>query len=217
VFASVVLADEINRATPKTQSALLEVMDRGKITVDGEAHSVGVPFMVVATQNPVDYEGTFPLPESQMDRFLMRLAMGYPQPADELSILRSAKAGYDSIALNPVVTRSDILKMQTLAGKVFVEDSVLDYVLKIITATRTETEFKAGASVRGGLALRTAAQARALVHGRDFVVPEDIQEMAGPVLAHRLSLARQTSDALEERRTVLAALKRIVAAIPVPE
>jgi len=217
VFASVVLADEINRATPKTQSALLEVMDRGKITVDGEAHSVGVPFMVVATQNPVDYEGTFPLPESQMDRFLMRLAMGYPQPADELTILRSAKAGYDSIALNPVVTRSDILKMQTLTGKVFVEDSVLDYILKIITATRTEAEFKAGASVRGGLALRTAAQARSLVNGRDFVVPEDIQEMAGPVLAHRLSLARQTSDALEERRTVLAALKRIVAAIPVPE
>ena len=217
VFASVVLADEINRATPKTQSALLEVMDRGKITVDGEAHSVGVPFMVVATQNPVDYEGTFPLPESQMDRFLMRLAMGYPQPADELTILRSAKAGYDSIALNPVVTRSDILKMQTLTGKVFVEDSVLDYILKIITATRTEAEFKAGASVRGVLALRTASQARSLVNGRDFVVPEDIQEMAGPVLAHRLSLARQTSDALEERRTVLAALKRIVAAIPVPE
>ena len=217
VFASIVLADEINRATPKTQSALLEVMDRGKITVDGEAHSVGVPFMVVATQNPVDYEGTFPLPESQMDRFLMRLQMGYPQPVDELEILRSAKAGYDAIALNPVVTRSDILKMQTLAGKVFVEESVLDYVLKIITATRTEVEFKAGVSVRGGLALRSAAQARALVLGRDFVVPEDVQAMAGPVLAHRLSLARQTSDALEERRTVAAALKRIVAAIAVPE
>jgi MoxR-like ATPase len=217
VFASIVLADEINRATPKTQSALLEVMDRGKITVDGEAHSVGVPFMVVATQNPVDYEGTFPLPESQMDRFLMRLQMGYPQPADELSILRTAKTGYDAIALNPVVTRSDILKMQTLAAAVFVEDSVLDYVLRIITATRTEAEFKAGVSVRGGLSLRTAAQARALVQGRDFVVPEDVQEMAGPVLAHRLSLARQTSDALEERRTVLAALRRIVASVPIPE
>src|SRR3954464_5125006 len=153
VFASVVLADEINRATPKTQSALLEVMDRSKVTVDGEAHSVGVPFMVVATQNPVDYEGTFPLPESQMDRFLMRLQMGYPQPNDEMDILRSARAGYDAIALNPVATRSDILKMQTLAGKVFVEDTVLDYILKIITATRTEAEFKSGASVRGGLAL----------------------------------------------------------------
>ncbi|MDQ5978395.1 MAG: MoxR-like ATPase, partial [Verrucomicrobiota bacterium] len=217
IFSQIVLADEINRATPKTQSALLEVMDRSKVTVDGEAHAVGSPFMVVATQNPVDYEGTFPLPESQMDRFLMRLQMGYPQPGDELQILRTPKLGYDAIALNPVVTRSDVLKMQALAGKVFVEDSVLDYILKIITATRTEAEFKAGVSVRGGLALRIAAQARALLLGRDFVIPEDIQESAGPVLAHRLSLARQTSDAMEERRTVQAALKRIVAAVAVPE
>jgi MoxR-like ATPase len=217
VFANVVLADEINRATPKTQSALLEVMDRAKVTVDGQAHAVGSPFMVVATQNPVDYEGTFPLPESQMDRFLMRLQMGYPLPADELQILRNPKLGYDAIVLNPVVTRTDILKMQALAGNVFVEDTVIDYILKIITATRTEAEFKAGVSVRGGLALRVAAQARALVAGRDFVVPEDVQTMAGPVLAHRLALARQTSDGLEERRTVLAALKRIVGAIAVPE
>jgi MoxR-like ATPase len=217
VFANIVLADEINRTTPKTQSALLEVMDRGKVTVDGEAHTVGQPFMVVATQNPVDYEGTFPLPESQMDRFLMRLAMGYPQPGDELEILRFPRLGYDAIELNPVVTRSDVLKMQALVGRVFVEDSVLNYVLKIVTATRTEAEFKAGISVRGGLALRVTAQARALLRGHDFVVPEDVQEMAGPVLAHRLTLARQTSDALEERRTVLAALRRIVAAVPVPE
>jgi len=217
VFASILLADEINRATPKTQSALLEVMDRGKVTVDGAAHAVGAPFMVVATQNPVDYEGTFPLPESQMDRFLMRLHMGYPQPADELDILRAPKLGYDAIALNPVVTRTDVLKLQALAGKVFVEDSVLDYILRIVTATRTETEFRSGASVRGGLALRTAAQGRALLLGRDFVVPEDVQEMVGPVLAHRLAFARQTSDALEERRAVLAALRRIVAAIATPE
>ncbi|MDD3179239.1 MAG: MoxR family ATPase [Opitutaceae bacterium] len=217
VFANIVLADEINRATPKTQSALLEVMDRSKITVDGEAHTVGLPFMVVATQNPVDYEGTFPLPESQMDRFLMRLPMGYPQADDELEILRAPRLSYDAIALNPVVTRSDVLKMQALAGHVFVEESVLDYVLKIVTATRTEAEFKAGISVRGGLSLRVAAQARALVRGRDFVIPEDVQEMSGPVLTHRLTLARQTSDALEERRTVLAALRHIVAAVPVPE
>lgn len=217
VFANVVLADEINRATPKTQSALLEVMDRAKVTMDGEAHAVGTPFMVIATQNPVDYEGTFPLPESQMDRFLMRVHMGYPQPADELDILRAPRLVYDAIVLNPVVSRSEILKMQTLTGKVFVEDSVLDYILKIITATRTEAEFKAGVSVRGGLSLRVAAQARALVLGRDFVIPEDVQEMAGAVLIHRLSLARQTSDALEERRAVLAALRRIIGAIPLPE
>src|SRR3954463_16823358 len=159
VFANIVLADEINRATPKTQSALLEVMDRARVTVDGEAHAVGAPFMVFATQNPVDYEGTFPLPESQMDRFLMRLQMGYPQAADELEILRTQRGGYDAIALNPVVTRGDVLKLQALTHQVFVEESVLEFILKIVAATRTETEFRSGASVRGGLALRTAAQA----------------------------------------------------------
>src|SRR6187402_2298984 len=118
VFANVVLADEINRATPKTQSALLEVMDRARVTVDGEAHAVGTPFMVFATQNPVDYEGTFPLPESQMDRFLMRLQMGYPRASDELEILRTQRGGYDAITLNPVVTRSDILSLQSLVHQI---------------------------------------------------------------------------------------------------
>lgn len=173
-------------------------MDRSKVTVDGAAHAVGDPFMVVATQNPVDYEGTFSLPESQLDRFLMRLTMGYPQRDDELAILRSARLGYDAIAVNPVVTRAEVLTMQALVGKIFVEDSVLDYLLRLITATRTEGEFKAGVSVRGGLALRVAAQARALLHGRDFVLPADIQFLAGPILAHRLSLARPTADAREE-------------------
>jgi MoxR-like ATPase len=217
VFANIVLADEINRATPKTQSALLEVMDRAKVTVDGSPHPVGSPFMVVATQNPVDYEGTFPLPESQMDRFLMRLHMGYPQPADELEILRAPKLNYDTIALNAVITRAEVLGLQSLVGRVFVEDSVLDYILKIVTATRTDTEFKSGISVRGSLALRLAAQARALVNGRDFVIPEDIVAMTGPVLAHRLALVRNSSDALEERRTILAGLRRILASVPNPE
>jgi MoxR-like ATPase len=216
VFANVVLADEINRTTPKTQSALLEVMDRARVTVDGEAHPVGTPFMVFATQNPVDYEGTFPLPESQMDRFLLRLSMGYPKAGDELEILRTAQLNYDSIPLNPVVTRSDVLQLQATARQIFVEDSVLEYLLRIVSATRTESEFKSGASVRGGLALRIAAQARALLNGRDFVVPEDVTALAVPVLAHRLGLARQTSDALEERRTVGAALKRILGSIPAP-
>src|ERR1700712_3944991 len=216
VFANVVLADEINRATPKTQSALLEVMDRSKVTMDGEAHAVGSPFMVVATQNPVDYEGTFPLPESQMDRFLMRLQMGYPQPADEMEILRVARTGYDAIAFNAAITRADVLQLQALVTQVFVEDSVLDYILRIVTATRSEAEFKTGVSVRGGLALRTAAQARALVHGRDFVLPDDVSELVTPILAHRLALGRQTSDALEERRAVVTALRRIVASLPLP-
>jgi MoxR-like ATPase len=217
VFTNILLADEINRATPKTQSALLEVMDRSKVTVDGEAHAVGSPFMVFATQNPVDYEGTFPLPESQMDRFLMRIHMGYPKAADELEILRAAKTNYDSIALNPVVTRTEVSKLQALAEQVFIEESVLDYILKIIAATRTESEFRAGISVRGGLALKHAVQARALLQGRDFVVPEDVAALVVPVLAHRLGLVRQTSDALEERRTVGAVLKRILSALPTPQ
>lgn len=216
VFANIVLADEINRATPKTQSSLLEVMDRGKVTVDGEAHAVGSPFMVFATQNPVDYEGTFPLPESQMDRFLMRLQMGYPQPADELEILRSVRTGYDSIPMAAVVTRTEILQLQSLALNVFVEDSVLDYILRIVGASRTEAEFRAGVSVRGGLALKHAAQARALLSGRDFVVPEDVSQLVEAVLAHRLNLVRPAADGLEERRLVAAALKRIVAAVPLP-
>jgi MoxR-like ATPase len=217
VFANIVLADEINRATPKTQSALLEVMDRARVTIDGEPHAVGAPFMVFATQNPVDYEGTFPLPESQMDRFLMRLQMGYPEAADELEILRTARGGYDAIELNPVATRSEVLALQALVHDVFVEDSVLDFILKIVGATRTEAEFRAGVSVRGGVALRAAAQARALVNGRDFVLPDDVTELVGPIFAHRLALLRQTSDALEERRAVVAALKRIVASLPLPQ
>lgn len=216
VFANIVLADEINRTTPKTQSALLEVMDRARVTVDGEAHPVGAPFMVLATQNPVDYEGTFPLPESQMDRFLLRLRMGYPGADDEREILRRARGGYDSIALSPVVTRSEVVALQALVPQVFVEESVIDFILRIVAATRTDADFRCGVSVRGSLALRAAAQARALARGRDFVLPEDVTALAGPVLAHRLLPARQTSDALEERRTVAAALKRILGSVPAP-
>jgi MoxR-like ATPase len=216
VFASIVLADEINRATPKTQSALLEVMDRSRVTVDGRAHEVGAPFMVFATQNPVDYEGTFPLPESQMDRFLMRLHMGYPQPGDELEILRSARIAYDAIAVNAVAARREVMEAQKLAQTVFVEDSVLEYILKIVAATRTEAEYKAGISVRGGLALRQAAQARALLLGRDFVLPDDVEQLLVPVLAHRLALLRPSSDPREERQAVVATLKRIHAAVPLP-
>ncbi len=216
VFANVVLADEINRATPKTQSALLEVMDRAKVTIDGEPHDVGAPFMVFATQNPVDYEGTFPLPESQMDRFLMRLHMGYPKAADELDILRAARNSYDAITLNAVATREQVLHVQRICQEVFIEESVLGYIIQIIGATRTESEFGAGISVRGSLALKHAAQARALLLGRDFVIPEDVQELVVPVLAHRLSLLRQSSDPMEERRSITASLRRIVGNLPAP-
>ena len=216
VFANIVLADEINRTTPKTQSALLEVMDRARVTVDGNTHEVGRPFMVFATQNPVDYEGTFALPESQLDRFLMCLHMGYPQSHDELEILRSAQTAYDEIGVKPVATGADIQRLYALSKQVFVEETVLEYILKIVAATRTEVEFRTGVSVRGGLALKHAAQARALLRGRDFVVPEDVSELVSPVLVHRLGLARSSADALEERRTVAAVLKRIVASIAAP-
>lgn len=216
VFAHVVLTDEINRATPKTQSALLEVMDRARVTVDGVSHAIGAPFMVFATQNPLDYEGTFPLPESQMDRFLMRLHMGYPETADELEILRTARRNYDAIELLPAVTRDEVIQLQVMVGQVFIEDTVLDYILKLVTATRSEAEFKGGVSVRGGLALRAAAQARALLRGRDFVMPDDVAELVVPVFAHRLALLRQAADPMEERRLVSVALRRILGAITPP-
>jgi MoxR-like ATPase len=146
----------------------------------------------------------------------MRLQMGYPRVADELEILRSARGGYDAIALNPVVTRTEVLALQALAARVFVEESVLEYILRLVGATRTEAEFRSGVSVRGGLALRTAAQARALLRGRDFVLPEDVETLVPAVFAHRLAPARATSDAREERQVVAAALKRIVGAVPPP-
>ena len=216
IFANFVLADEINRATPKTQSSLLEVMDRGKVTVDGNTHSIGSPFMVLATQNPVDYEGTFPLPESQMDRFLMRLQMGYPSYEDEFDILKAANRKYDDLDLEPVVTRDEISSIQELVPQVFVEDTVMEYILKIVTATRTESEFKAGVSIRGCISLKLAAQASALAAGRDFVLPDDVASTVINVLVHRLALRRASSDTMEERRVVSSAVRRILSAIPVP-
>ncbi len=216
VFSNVVLADEINRATPKTQSALLEVMDRARVSVDGETHSVGSPFLVFATQNPVDYEGAFALPESQMDRFLLRLHMGYPKDSDELEILRKARLSYDAIPINPVATRVEVADIQSLVPGIFVEESVLSFILRIVSATRSETEFRAGASVRAGLALKTASQARALLRGREFVLPEDVLLEAAPVLVHRLALRRSVGDALEERHLVTGILTRILRSLEAP-
>lgn len=216
IFANIVLADEINRTTPKTQSSLLEVMDRGKVSADGQTFVVNPPFMVFATQNPVDYEGTFCLPESQMDRFLMRLSMGYPSYSHEIEILQSASTSYDSIQAAPALTRQELMEFQHYVPQVFVEESILDYILQIIHATRTESEFRSGISTRGCIALRIAAQAHALFEGRGFVTPEDVREMVLPVCGHRLGLRRQTSDAIEERETVESMLSRILNNISVP-
>ncbi len=218
LFANMVLADEINRTTPKTQSSLLEVMDRSKVTIDGQSYPVGQPFMVFATQNPVDYEGTFPLPESQMDRFFMRLQMGYPSHAAELSILQSAatRRNYDLLELEPVATRAEIVEIQHHAPQVYVEDTVLEYILKIVGATRTEAEFQAGISTRGSLALKLAAQSAALCDGRAFVIPADVQQVVKPVCVHRLALKRATADSLEERRLVEGLLGQILDKISAP-
>lgn len=216
IFANIVLADEINRTTPKTQSALLEAMDRGRVSVDGQTFQLSSPFLVFATQNPVDFEGTFPLPDSQMDRFLVRLRMGYAEYDKEMEILEAGYLRYDNIETDPVLTRNEISEIQHHVPQVYVESSVLHYLLKIVTATRTESEFKAGISTRGCLSLKHAAQASALVHGRNFVIPEDVVDMVLPVLTHRLTLRRQTTDTLEERRIVEGILKKIVDNIPMP-
>jgi len=216
IFTNILLADEINRTTPKTQSALLEVMDRSKVSIDGQSYSVSSPFMVFATQNPVDYEGTFPLPESQMDRFLMRMQMGYPDIDSERKILAEGTLRYDSVQLDPVVTGKEILEIQQYASQVFMEESVMDYILKVVTATRTESEFRAGVSTRGCLSLKLAAQASALADGRNFVIPDDVSKVIIPVLGHRLNLRRQTSDALDERHIVEGVLRKIVDSVPLP-
>ncbi len=217
IFSNIVLADEINRATPKTQSSLLEVMDHGRVTIDGETHSVGDPFIVLATQNPVDYEGTFPLPESQMDRFLMRLHMGYPSVENELEILSSEHSGYDNLEFADPVGPEEIVAIRDTVSKVYLEQSILEYIMNIITATRTESEFKAGISVRGSLSLKVASQARALYFGRDFVIPEDVGMVSTAVLSHRLNLRRPSSDAIEERRLVEGIVSRILAVVPQPK
>lgn len=216
IFANVVLADEINRTTPKTQSSLLEVMGRAKISVDGQTYTVPPPFMVIATQNPVDYEGTFPLPESQMDRFLMRIEMGYPEFEYELDILKDGHLHYDNLEASPVVSKKEILELQEYTREVFIEDTVYEYIVKLVTATREESEFRSGVSPRGTLSLKAAAQAQALAQGRAFVVPADVQALVLPVWGHRLALRKPMSDPMEERRSVEGLLQKIVEAIPEP-
>ena len=216
IFANIVLADEINRTTPKTQSSLLEVMGRGKLSVDGETHTVPPPFMVIATQNPVDYEGTFPLPESQMDRFLMRMEMGYPEREYELDILKHGHLNYDHLEAESVVSREEVAELQGYAREVYVEDSVYEYIVQIVHATRAERAFRAGVSPRGTLSLKVAAQAWALAQGRSFVLPADVRGLVVSVFSHRLALSRPMSDPMEERRSIEGLLVDILEATPEP-
>ena len=188
VFASIVLADEINRASPKTQSALLEVMEEGQITVDGVTHDVGEPFMVIATQNPIEQAGTYRLPEAQLDRFIMKTSIGYPDHTSTLRILEGAGTKAHDVVVPHVVTSDVVIEMAELARTVHVDASINDYVSRLVDATRSASEVRLGASVRGALALVRTAKTLAAANGRHYVVPDDIKTLAEPVLAHRLVL-----------------------------
>lgn len=186
IFANVVLADEINRASPKTQSALLEVMEEGQVTVDGETRHVAKPFLVVATQNPIEQAGTYRLPEAQLDRFMVKASLGYPDHAATVSILESTAAAKPIV--EPVISPKQVTAMIEMAREVHVEPTILDYVSRIIEATRTAKEVRLGSSVRGAMALLRGAKVWALSKGRTYVTPDDIKSLAEPVLAHRLVL-----------------------------
>ena len=191
VMSNFVLADEINRTSPKTQASLLEVMEESQVTVDGVSRPVGRPFMVMATQNPIDYVGTYPLPEAQMDRFFMKIRMGYPDPKEEADILRRYRSADLLRSLNPVARAEEIIELQRLVREVYVDESLYDYTVDIVRRTRAHPDVVLGASPRGSLSLFRAAQAWALYRGRDYSYPDDIKEMAGPVLSHRIILRQE--------------------------
>jgi MoxR-like ATPase len=188
VFAQILLADEINRATPRTQSALLEAMAERRVTVDGQTYALKPPFLVLATQNPVDHEGTFPLPEAQLDRFLIRLSLGYPSLDDESKMLQRLQKTHPIDEISPVATAAELIAAQEAVHEVFVDDKVRKYVLDIVHLTRRHEDVALGGSPRASIALFRTAQALAAVQGRDYVLPDDVKKMAHPVLAHRIIL-----------------------------
>ncbi len=189
IFANLLLADEINRAPPKTQAALLEAMQERQVTSEGSTRKLGPPFLVLATQNPIEYEGTYPLPEAQLDRFLLRMSVGYPAREDEWQVLlRRAERGHDELELEPLVDRATLLEMQRACERVHVSEPVGLYMVDIVAATRESRSIQVGASPRGSLALLKLSRCRAALHGRDFVTPDDVKAVAVPALAHRLTL-----------------------------
>jgi MoxR-like ATPase len=214
IFANIVLADEINRATPRTQSALLEAMSDRQVSVDGVTYPLEPPFLVVATQNPYEYQGTYPLPENQLDRFALRLRLGYPDRQIERRVLAQHRAGEPVESLRPVVSREDILAMQAEVRQIRMEDSLHDYLLDIVTATRNREDIQLGVSIRGGLILYRCAQALAYCENRDFVIPEDIKRLAIPVLAHRIfAVGYRYNGQLQNNERIIA---EILEATPVP-
>jgi len=195
IFSNIILADEINRTTPRTQSALLEAMNEGQVSIDGHTRKLIEPFIVIATQNPFEFEGTYFLPESQLDRFLMRLHLGYPSPDDEARILTLNPSRSALPDIKPVMTAADLIELQTKVGEVKIDPALIDYIVKIAGATRTNEQLQIGVSPRGTLALTQAAKATALVHKRDYVVPEDIISNVIPVCAHRVISKNYMHDA----------------------
>lgn len=216
IFAGIVLADEINRTSPKTQSALLEAMTERRVTIDGETRPLPEPFMVVATQNPVDHSGTFPLPESQLDRFIVRTRMGYPDPAHELEILKHDIETARTEALTVALQPDEIRAVQARTAAIHVADAVYDYMLNIVRRTREHAAVTLGVSPRGALMLKRAAQAAALIEGRAFVLPEDVQGAAAPVLAHRLLLKSRGRGGAADHDEAARVIGDIVAAEKVP-
>ncbi len=216
VFANIVLADEINRTTPKTQSALLEAMGEGHVTVEGVTYRLRAPFMVVATQNPVEHHGTYPLPESQVDRFMLRLRIGYPSFDVEKEILRDRERGDPLYALRPVMSGADVAELQRAVSDVAVDDSLVDYLMRIVSATRDSEMLDLGVSPRGTLALFRAAQALALTEDRTYCVPDDIKRLVLPVFSHRLVVNSRFSSSLRRSEEAEAVLREIMKTISVP-
>ncbi|MEE9249365.1 MAG: MoxR family ATPase [Dehalococcoidia bacterium] len=213
IVAQVVLADEINRATPKTQSALLESMEETQITVDGVSYSLPQPFLVMATENPVEYEGTFPLPEAQLDRFLMQISLGYPSATQEIEIIEKQQFSHPIDDLSPVSNPEEIITLQNEVRKVFVDGLLKRYIVAIVHSTRNDPNTYLGASPRGSLGLYRTSQARAFLEGRDFVLPDDIKALAGPVLAHRIII---NPAARSKEVTGATAVSKVLESVPVP-
>ncbi|HVM75656.1 MAG TPA: MoxR family ATPase [Candidatus Saccharimonadales bacterium] len=216
VFANVVLADEINRTTPRTQSALLEAMNEAQVTVDGRTLSLPQPFLVIATQNPVEHHGTYPLPESQLDRFLMRIKMGYPSPETERQILRNRTNDDPVTSIEPVADVSDVISMQERVTRVRVDSSLHDYALEIVNRTRKSDQLALGVSPRGTLMLQRAAQARAFLEGREYCLPDDFKQLAVSVFAHRVVASARHASLQKKSETTESVLRDIVESVRVP-
>jgi MoxR-like ATPase len=214
IFTNFLLADEINRTTPKTQSALLEAMNERQVTIEGRSHALPAPFMVIATQNPVEHHGTYPLPESQLDRFLMRLRIGYPDIASERDIVRNFADAASTV--ERVLSAEDVVQLQAMVHRVTVDESLVDYMLGIVEKTRAHESLALGVSPRGSQALYRAAQALALAEGRDYTIPDDVKRLAGPVFAHRVVVNARAS--LTQRRNELAdsIIQDILSQVDVP-